>query len=44
MSLSAAVLRALPVAPLVAVWLVCPCPLVERVTFAVCGLAFGARS
>ena len=37
MTLSAAVLRGLAVAPLVALWLVLPrCPVVERVTLAAC--------
>lgn len=40
MSLSAAVLRSIPVAPIVAAWLVCPYPLVERVTFAACRAVF----
>lgn len=37
MTLSAAILRALPCLPLVALWLVLPpCPVVERVTLAAC--------
>ena len=37
MTLSAAVLRGLAVAPLVALWLVLPpCPVVERITLAAC--------
>ena len=40
MSLSAAVLRSMPVAPLVAVWLLTRHPIVERVTFAACRVVF----
>ena len=41
MTLSAACLRGLAVAPLVALWLVLPpCPVVERVTLAACRIAY----
>ena len=41
MTLSAACLRGLAVAPFVALWLVLPpCPVVERVTLAACRIAY----
>lgn len=40
MSLSAAVLRAIPVAPFVALWLALPCAITERAALAVCRVVF----